>query len=130
MDFSCSDPPIGWTTDSTDCDDFNATIFPNAPEINDNAIDEDCDGNLGVDITEANALSLMTIFPNPNAQGYFYISGGIELGEVRIYNSQGQCVQTGMPKEGGRFDFKLASGMYQVMVQSGADLHCFRLMVQ
>ncbi len=38
--------PTGYVIDNTDCDDTNASIKPTAVEICDNAVDDDCDGNI------------------------------------------------------------------------------------
>ena len=58
-------PPVdndgdGFTAD-VDCDDTNAAINPNAVEVNDNEVDENCDGVLGmtvVDSVDSNILNL------------------------------------------------------------------------
>ncbi|SED17039.1 Putative metal-binding motif-containing protein [Tenacibaculum sp. MAR_2009_124] len=39
-----SSQPSGYVDNTDDCDDTNANVFPNATEIPDNEIDEDCNG--------------------------------------------------------------------------------------
>jgi len=40
--------PANHVRDNSDCDDSNANIYPNAPEIVDNTIDEDCNGKISI----------------------------------------------------------------------------------
>ncbi|MEO6166915.1 MAG: putative metal-binding motif-containing protein [Chitinophagales bacterium] len=66
--FACA-PPAGYITDSTDCDDPNASVFPGATEILFNGVDDDCDGyvdEFGTKIfSSANVASVFSLFPNP-----------------------------------------------------------------
>jgi len=48
--FDTCDPPPGYVTDSTDCDDTEASAFPGGVEVCDEA-DNDCDGTVDEDVT-------------------------------------------------------------------------------
>ena len=55
--------PAGYVSDSTDCDDTDGSIYPGAPEIPGDLIDQDCDG---VDGTLCYADSDNDTFGDPN----------------------------------------------------------------
>jgi hypothetical protein len=43
--------PAGYADNATDCNDANATVYPDAPEVND-GIDNQCTGNPGAGVTD------------------------------------------------------------------------------
>ncbi len=58
---ACSQP-AGYVSDNTDCDDANATVHPNAPEVCD-GLDNDCNG-----LTDEGVLS--TFYADADGDGY------------------------------------------------------------
>ena len=61
---ACS-APDGYVTDSTDCNDAQATVFPGADEVCD-GIDNNCDGTLD----EPTATDATEWYPDQDADGY------------------------------------------------------------
>lgn len=61
--------PVGYASDSSDCNDNNSEVNPDAIEVSNNGIDDDCDGNIdesGTNIFSAvNTTSVFALFPNP-----------------------------------------------------------------
>ncbi len=59
------DQPVGYTDDTTDCDDGDATQHPGADEVC-NGEDDDCEG----DIDEADAIDAATWYTDADGDGY------------------------------------------------------------
>ena len=110
--------PTGFVTLGGDCDDTNATINPDAIEIGDNEVDENCDGNL-VSIRELDPFGAWLVQPNP-ARTVVELRD-IPAGNYRVdlLNIEGQVVlQTGFGGETVTLELsQLTAGVYLVRVR-------------
>jgi hypothetical protein len=66
---SC-DQPLGYVSASTDCDDQDATVHPNADEICDGGVDNDCDGLGDDDDVIDDASTLTTWYQDSDGDGF------------------------------------------------------------
>lgn len=77
-----------------DCNDEDASINPNAIEIADNGVDEDCDGvDLTTSITELDGY-ILSIYPNPTQDLLNIEYNTNENIVIEIYSSNGRLVST------------------------------------
>lgn len=127
---TCSEEaPEGFADNFDDCDDSNPLINPNAVDIPNDGIDQNCDGEDFVSSTnDKEGERTITLTPNP-AQDYFLIETGLDYNNVNIYNLQGMLVLHSDRKQSISVS-NLNSGVYIVeLVRSGLVLYSTRLVL-
>ncbi len=87
--------PAGTVENAEDCDDSDPNINPNAQEIANNGIDEDCDGMDLVSSTHNLGNSVIDVYPNPANESLFIEQDGVKNLNYAMISLSGQLVING-----------------------------------
>ena len=116
-------PPTGYVTDTTDCDDDNININPNAIEIFD-GLDDDCNGlvdDVMVNVEDLENSFQINLSPNPVRQELFVKYEYADLLYFKILNMDGKILLEKTKKNGTSISLdvnNLPSSLYFLQIQN------------
>jgi hypothetical protein len=124
--------PAGFVSNNLDCDDTNPNINPNATDIPDNGIDEDCSGTDATTNIEELAALKLTVYPNPS-NGLLTVNfGDIQINSITVTDLNGRVV-TSFSVNATSIDanlLELNNGLYIMNVSSDKGTVQKRIAIQ
>ena len=92
---SCQQGLAGFVTEGNDCDDTNPEINPDATEVVNNGVDEDCDGMDLVSSLHNLGNKMVNVFPNPATDLInIQVDGGQLTFVANLYGLDGKLIKS------------------------------------
>lgn len=127
---SCTtNPPWGYVSNNTDCDDTNALINPSAIEIDGDGLDNNCNGTIDEDSTLSvenfDSNLNVKVFPNPTSSKV-YIKSENDLA-IEVFNSTGQKVLTSKSKTIDLSGYAIGIYFFKIIVTDSYNTSTYKV---
>lgn len=129
----CANPGVGYVSNNLDCNDSNPAIYPNAPEVLNNGIDENCDNTDNYASLVEFEKEGFSVFPNPsNGLVQLILPAEVTSVELQLVDLNGKLLmQLQGYKATEMIDFtNVDAGVYFLKIIGESQFSCVRIVIE